>query len=209
MVEATQAASRSSSLVDFCQWGSAVTKHELQKAAERIKAEGFRGWSTFTGRLIETAHLLQESNVKLIAAVGFPFGGMDPDAKRYEVELAIDADAQEIDFFLNTGRVKDQDYQHILRELRDAVEAADERPVTVILQPAGLDPQTVKAVTEVIVESDAKGIGLWRSENVLEDIRAARALTGDKFQVKAFLKASALGTLPDLEKAGANRFGTE
>ena len=79
-------------------------------------------------------HFLEGTNVKVASVVGFPLGAMSSDAKRFETEAAIDDGAHEIDVVLNVGRLKDGDDKYVLRELRDVVEAADERTVKVILE---------------------------------------------------------------------------
>ena len=57
-------------------------------------------------RVAQASALLEGSEVKVAAVVGFPLGAMDGDAKRYETEVAIDLGAQEIDMVLNVGRLK-------------------------------------------------------------------------------------------------------
>jgi len=59
---------------------------------------------------------------------------MSADVKRYEVEAASDDGAQELDVVLNLGRLKDGETAYVLRELRDLVEAAEERTVKVIIE---------------------------------------------------------------------------
>jgi deoxyribose-phosphate aldolase len=91
------------------------------------------------GSRVELAYaLLQESGVKVTTTVGFPLGAADPDAKRYETEVAIDKGAQEIDVVMNIGLFKDGEDASVLRELRDIVEAADERPVKDIIEACQL-----------------------------------------------------------------------
>ena len=58
------------------------------------------------------------------------------DVKRYEIEAAIDAGAQEFDVVLDLGRLRDGDDAGLLRELRDLREAAEERPVKAVIELA-------------------------------------------------------------------------
>jgi len=62
-----------------------------------------------------TEHLLEDSDVKIATAVGFPLGAMESDVKRYETEAAIDAGAHEIDAVLNIGWLKDRRDSLLLR----------------------------------------------------------------------------------------------
>ena len=108
--------------------------------------------------------------------------------QRYETEVAIDHGAQEIEMVLNIGRLKDGDHRYVLRELRDVAEAADERPVKVILETALLTPDEVRVVCELALDSGVHcvcpGTGL-RSAATVEEVKSLRAAVGEKFGVKA------------------------
>src|ERR1022692_1230362 len=62
------------------------------------------------GSWVATAYqLLEDSDVKVTGVVGFPFGAMTSDTKRFETEAAIDDGAHEIDMVLNIARLKTGD----------------------------------------------------------------------------------------------------
>src|SRR5256714_5560685 len=110
---------------------------DVDRVCTEARAHGFASVCVNGSRVIRAAARLEESEVKVATVVGFPLGAMDADAKRYETEVAIDNGAQEISVVINIGWLKDGNDAAVLRELRDVVEAADERPVGVILE-AGL-----------------------------------------------------------------------
>ena len=124
--------------------------------------------------------------------------------------MAIDHGAQEIEMVLNIGRLKDGDHRYVLRELRDIAEAADERPVKVILETGLLTPEEVRRACEVALDSGVHcvctGTGL-RSAATMKDVRSLRAAVGEKFGVKAAGLSDAQTALALLE-AGASRLGT-
>jgi deoxyribose-phosphate aldolase len=154
--------------------------------------------------------LLEDTEVKVTGLVAFPLGAADTDAKRYETEVAIDHGAQEIELVLNIGRLKDGDHRYVVRELRDVAEAADERPVKVILETALLTPEEVRRACELALDSGVHcvctGTGL-KSAATAEDVRSLRAAVGEKFGVKAAGLSDAQTALALLE-AGASRLGT-
>ena len=76
---------------------------------------------------------LADSDVTIATVVGFPFGASDSDSKRYETEAAVDNGAHEIDMVMNLGRFIDGDHRYIVREIRDVIEAADDRRLKVII----------------------------------------------------------------------------
>jgi deoxyribose-phosphate aldolase len=111
---------------------------------------------------------------------------------------------------LNIGRLKDGDRRYVLRELSDIAEAADERPVKVILEVGLLTPEETALACQLVLDSGAHcvctGTGL-RSAATVEDIRSLRAAAGVKFGVKAAGLRDLEGALALIE-AGATRLGT-
>src|SRR5512137_1954433 len=106
------------------------------------------------GSRVELArHQLADTDVKVACVVGFPLGAMSADAKRFETEAAIDDGAQEIDVVLNPGRLKEGDDRYVLRELRDVIEAADERTVKVILETCLLTREEKVRACRLVLES--------------------------------------------------------
>ena len=157
-------------------------------------------------------HCLEETDVKVASVVGFPLGAMETDAKRFETEAAIDAGAHEIDMVINIGRLKDGDGKYILRELRDIVEAADERPVKVSLESCLLtDEQKIRACG-LVVEAGAHFVktstGFSKSGATLEDVKLLRREVGKDFGVKASGGIRDAVTALAMIEAGATRLGT-
>lgn len=163
-------------------------------------------------RVVEAYSLLEDSGVTVAAVVGFPLGSMDPDVKRYETEVAVDNGAGEIDVVLNVGRLKDGDRSFVLRELRDVVEAADERPVKVILEICLLTRDEMTVASNLVVESGARYVktstGFGASNGTIEDVRFLRKIVGEEFGIKAAGGIRDFNTAVAMIEAGANRLGT-
>ena len=177
-----------------------------------VKARS-EGWYCVcvNGSQVELASaLLEDSEVKVTGLIAFPLGAADTDAKRYETEVAIDHGAQEIEMVLNIGRLKDGDHRYVLRELRDVAEAADERPVKVILETGLLTPEEARRACELALDSGVHcvctGTGL-RAAATVEEVKNLRAALGEKFGVKAAGLSDAQAALALLD-AGASRIGT-
>lgn len=156
-------------------------------------------------------HCLEDTDVKVVTVVGFPLGGMDPDVKRYETEAAIDAMAQEIEVVLNVGRLRERDAAYVLRELRDVVEAADERPVKVIIEAALLSPDETRLACELIPESGAKFVQTstgYSGGATVEAVRFLREQVGSELGIKACGGIRDAATALALIEAGATRIGS-
>ena len=185
-------------------------RRDIEQLCAEARAEGSH-CVCVNGSHVELAcALLEDSEVKVTGLIAFPLGAADTDAKRYETEVAIDHGAQEIEMVLNIGRLKDGDHRYVLRELRDIAEAADQRPVKVILETGLLTPEEVRRVCELALNSGVHcvctGTGL-RSAATVEDVRSLRASVGEEFGVKAAGLSDAQTALALLE-AGASRLGT-
>jgi len=165
------------------------------------------------GCWVSTAlHLLEETEVKVATVVGFPLGANSPDAKRYETEAAVDEGAQEIDMVLNVAWLKDGLHKLVLREMRDVVEAADDRPVKVILETCCLTRDQKIRACELAREAGARFVktstGFGAAGATLEDVALMREIVGSNMGVKAS------GGIRDVHQAlafinaGATRLGT-
>ncbi len=187
-----------------------ATRRDLEQLCASARAHGFHSVCV-GGSRVELAHtLLEDTDVKVTGLVGFPLGTADADAKRYETEVAIDLGAQEIEMVLNLGRLKDGDHRCVLRELRDIAEAAEQRPVKVILETSLLTPDEQTLACQLVLDSGAHcvctGTGLQAAATV-EDVRSLRTAVGVKFGVKA-VGFPDLATALALVEAGATRLGT-
>jgi len=185
---------------------------DVEKACAEARKHGFHSVSVHGSRVSQAAAFLDESTVKVATVVGFPLGAMDPDAKRYETEVAIDNGAQEINAVLNIGSLKDGDDSAILRELRDIVEAADERPVGVILEMPLLTQPDLMRACHLVTEAGAKSVisssGFSSGTPTNQDIKLLRDLVGGTFGVTASGKILDAPTALALIEAGATRLGT-
>src|SRR5207249_1329526 len=104
-------------------------------------------------------------------------------------EAAIDNGAQEIDVVINLGRLKDGDDPYVLRELRDVVEAADERPVKAILETCLLNREEKIRACQLVASSGAQFVktstGFASRGATIEDVKLLREIAGEKLRVKA------------------------
>lgn len=189
-----------------------ATRVAIEKLCAEAREHRFHCVCVNGSRVIEAGALLEGSGVKVATVVGFPLGAMDSDAKRYETEAAIDNGAHEIDVVLNLGRLKDGDHAYLLRELRDVAEAADERPVKVILETCYLTQEEKIAACQIVVDSGAQFVktstGYGSGNATIADVKLMRQTVGEKFGVKAAGGIRDAQTALAMIEAGANRLGT-
>lgn len=179
-----------------------VTRAQVEKLCADALERGCFGVCVNSARVADAYHFGADAGLKIVSTIAFPFGAMDADAKRYEVEAAVDAGAHEIDAVMNIGLLKDGNHDAVLRELRDIVEAADERPVKVLLDLSLLEAAEVTAGCQLTLDSGAQFLSV--SAPVERVAELAKAM-GPKFLVKAF--ASKMAEATRLLEAGAKRIG--
>jgi deoxyribose-phosphate aldolase len=188
-----------------------ATAKDIEKLCAEARENHFYGVCVNGSRVEQARHLLEDSGVKVACVIGFPLGAMSGDVKRFETEAAIDDGAQEIDVVVNLGRFKDGDDQYVLRELRDVAEAADERPVKVILETCLLTREEKIRACQLVVESGAQCVktstGFSSGGATVDDVKLMRETVGPKFGVKASGGIRDTKTALAMIEAGATRLG--
>jgi deoxyribose-phosphate aldolase len=100
----------------------------------------------------------------------------------------------------------------VLRELRDIVEAADERPVKVILETCLLTDEEKVRACKLVVEAGAHFVktstGFSKAGATIEDVKLLRREVGADFGVKASGGIRDAVTALAMIEGGATRLGT-
>lgn len=199
--------------VDAALWNPAAAVADIQTFCADAREHRFRAVCV-NGSRVELAYAkLEDSGVQVVALIGFPLGAMDADAKRYEAEVAVDHGAQEIEVVLNHGWLKDGTHKPVLRELRDVVEAVDERPVCAVIETTQLTRDEISAAGHLILESGAKAVStatdFWPDTQATEaDVKLLREIMGPDFVVKAAGGIRDAQTALALLDAGATLVGS-
>ena len=189
-----------------------ATRAQLEQLCEEAAEHQF-STVCVNGSRVELAYsLLEDSDVQVCTVVGFPLGAMDADAKRYETEVAVDLGASEIDMVMNVGRFKDGEHDYIVREIRDVVEAADDRVVKVILETCLLTNDEIAKACKLVTQAQAHFVktstGFGNAGATLEHVRLMRETVGQFAGVKAAGGVRNADDARAMIQAGATRIGT-
>jgi deoxyribose-phosphate aldolase len=179
-----------------------VTRAQIEQLCAAAIERGCYGVCVNSSRVATAYHFGAEAGLKIVSTIGFPFGAMDSDAKRFEVETALDAGAHEFDVVMNIGLLKDGAHDAVLRELRDIVEAADERPVKVLIDLSLIEPAELTTACQIVLDSGAQYLSVSAPVDRVEQLVKTM---GPKFMVKAF--ASKMAEATRLLEVGAKRIG--
>ena len=157
------------------------------------------------------AKLLKGTGVKVAAVVGFPLGAMSQESKWTETEIAIGDGADEIDFVLNIGRLKQGDTRYVRKEIKNEVVAAHGRPVKVIIETCLLSKKEKILACRIAANAGAHFVktstGFGGGGATAEDVRLMRKTVGPDVGVKASGGIRDLKTALAMIEAGATRLG--
>ena len=155
---------------------------------------------------------LGDSDVSIATVVGFPSGASDPDAKRYETEVAVDNGAHEIDMVMNLGKFIDGDHRTVSREIRDVIDAADDRRVKVIIETDFFNDEQIATACKIALQAEAHFVktstGFGPGGATIEHVKLMRETVGQFCGVKASGGIRDAETAKAMIEAGASRIGT-
>ena len=188
-----------------------ATRRDVEQLCAEARVQNFFAVCVNGSRVELARALTEDSGVQVVALIGFPFGASDSDAKRYEAEIAVDHGAHELDAVIALGRLKDGDTHYVLRELRDIVEAADERPVKAVLEAHLLTTEETVLACKLVLDSGAQFVVTSTDSHeapvTVETVKLMRGVIGEELGLKAAGGIRDLATAQALLAAGATRLG--
>ena len=160
----------------------------------------------------DAKHLLQGTDVKVAAVVGFPLGAMTTAAKVFEAKEAVENGASEIDMVINIAKLKDGEFEFVENEIRQIKEAIGDNVLKVIIETCYLtDEEKVKAC-ELSLAAKADFVktstGFGTGGATYEDVKLMKSVVGDNAKVKASGGVRDKETAQKYVDLGADRLGT-
>ncbi len=188
-----------------------AVESELVKLCAEAKEHNFFSVCINPSNIEKAKELLEGTDTKICTVVGFPLGQMTTEAKSFETNEAILLGAEEVDMVINVGKLKDQDYEYVLEDIRAVVLAAKGVLTKVIIETCLLtDEEKVKAC-ELAKDAGADFVktstGFSKAGATREDIALMRKTVGPEMGVKA---SGGIRTLEDamgMIESGATRLG--
>ena len=160
----------------------------------------------------DAKHLLQGTDVKVAAVVGFPLGAMTTASKVFEAKEAIENGASEIDMVINVAKLKDGEFDYVENEIRLIKEAIGDNVLKVIIETCYLtDEEKVKACElSLVAKADfvKTSTGFGTGGSTYEDVKLMKSVVGDNAKVKASGGVRDKETAQKYVDLGAERLGT-
>ena len=185
---------------------------DVQKLCEEAIEHKFYSVCVNGCYVADAKHLLQGTDVKVAAVVGFPLGAMATAAKVFEAKEAVENGASEIDMVINIAKLKDGEFEFVENEIRQIKEAIGDNVLKVIIETCYLtDEEKVKAC-ELSLAAKADFVktstGFGTGGATYEDVKLMKSVVGNNAKVKASGGVRDKETAQKYVDLGAERLGT-
>lgn len=160
------------------------------------------------------SELLKGTGVHVGAAISFPLGQTTIETKVFETRKAIEDGADEIDYVINIGELKNGNYSYIKKEMECIVQACREGNVLckVIFENCYLTQEEIRKTAEIAKEVGPDFIktstGFGTSGADVSDVHLMKKTVGDAVKVKAAGGIRSWEVCRQMIDAGAERIGT-
>jgi deoxyribose-phosphate aldolase len=191
-----------------------ATYQQIETLCSQALEYNFASVCIFPNYVAYAKSILEKSNVKVCTVIGFPFGINSLKAKLLEAEITINEGAQELDFVVNNGYLKNQEFEKYTHELIKLNNFAKKAGITTkFIIETGLLTESEKIfATNTIAEIGADFVktstGFVAGGATEKDVALLFSTAKGRIKVKA---SGGIRSLQDAEKmilAGAERLGT-
>ena len=189
-----------------------ASSSDVQKLCEEAIEHEFYSVCVNGCYVADAKQLLQGTDVKVAAVVGFPLGAMTTAAKVFEAKEAVENGASEIDMVINVAKLKDGEFEYVENEIRQIKEAIGDNVLKVIIEICYLtDEEKVKACElSLVAKADfvKTSTGFGTGGATYEDVKLMKSVVGDNAKVKASGGVRDKETAEKYVELGAERLGT-
>ncbi len=188
-----------------------TTDKDIKKLVNEAKKYGFYGVCVNPSRVKSALEYAKGSKIKVCSVCGFPLGAHTFSTKLLEATEAVNTGADEIDMVMDTGLLKEKEYDKILTEISILKNMLKKKIILkVIIETPLLTKDEKITASKIVIDAGADFVKTatgFYGHTKISDVELIR---------KAFpeLKIKAAGGIRTYEKAlkmieaGASRIGT-
>jgi deoxyribose-phosphate aldolase len=204
--------------IDQTNLKSEATEDEMICFLQEAKKYRFYAASILPSWMPLGAKILQGSETRVDAVIGFPLGTVPTELKVVETKWAIEngTPEMEIDMVMNVSLLKSRKYGFVKGDISAVIKAAEGNTVKVIIEVPLLTPEEV-VIASLICEiagaqfvktsTGFKGLAGWRPTTI-EDVKLIKSVVGNTLKVKAAGGIRTIDKVLAMIEAGADRIGT-
>ncbi len=192
-----------------------ATESDLIKLFNEAKEHQFLGVCINPCYVKLAKENLKNTNIKIVTVIGFPLGANTTETKVFETQKAIKDGADEIDMVINVTKLKDDDKDFVVNEIKNIKTACENHNLKVIIETDLLNKDEIVKACKYCIEGGADFVKT--STGFVKNGVGAKAQDVKLMYetVKDFgLKVKASGGIRDKQtaiemiKSGASRLGT-
>lgn len=201
-----------SKFIDYTSEKENITSEDIKELCTNAIQNNVHSICVHSKHVNLSKNLLRQSDVKICALVGYPFGETSTPSKVKEAITAIKNGADEIDMVINLGALKSKNYIEVLKDICDVKFAIDNALLKVCIEISKLNKNEVIKACEICL--DAKIDYIKTSSGFTKNSATLTAVKIIKKTVRGAIKIKASGDISDYETAikyldaGAERIGT-
>ena len=190
-----------------------ATADQIDNLCREAIEYDFYSVCVISSNVAQCRDMLENTDVKIAAVVGFPLGACTSATKVFETEEACRDGASEIDMVINIGALKEGGDEFVYEDIKAVVDAAAkyEAIVKVIIETCLLSDEEKETACRLAEEAKAAFVktstGFSTGGATEEDIALMRRVVGDRLQVKASGGIRDYDTVMAMINAGADRIG--
>jgi len=191
-----------------------ASNQDFIKVCEECKTYDFMMIAINSSPVAFCKEQLKGTDVHVGAAIGFPLGQTTIKTKVAETKDAIANGADEIDYVINIGQLKNKNVEYLEEEMRSIVSVCRAHNVMskVIFENCYLEKEEIVIMSEIAkrVKPDfiKTSTGFGTSGATIEDVKLMKKTVGQDVKVKAAGGIRDLATFMAMIEAGAERIGT-
>ena len=201
-------------MIDHTNLKAYAVREDFEKLCSEAREYGFGMVAVNPCPVRLCKQLLEGTAVHVGAAVAFPLGQTDIESKAAETLQAIRDGADEIDYVLNIGKLKEGDDDFIRREMQTITDICRGHGVIckVIFENCYLSTEEIARAAGISREvrpdfiKTSTGFGTYGAR--AEDVLLMKKTVGDLVKVKAAGGIRDWDTARKMIEAGAERIGT-
>ena len=201
-----------SEFIDYTLEKETITKEDIVTLCANAKQNNIYSICVHSPYVTLSKKLLSNSDVKISAIIGFPYGNASTNYKINEARTSILNGADEIDMIMNLDFIKNENYTALLNDINDVKQAIGNTLLKVSIEISELNKNEVIKACEICL--DTKVDYIKTSSSFTKNSLTLTAVKIIKKTVRDNIKIKASGIIPDYETAikyldaGAERLGT-
>ena len=190
---------------------SATTENIIQLCKEAKKYNFFA--VCVNGSFVGLAKReLANSNIKIVAVVGFPIGASATSIKVLETKTCINDGADEIDMLINIGMLKSKDFKYVENKILAVKNEVGNRVLKVIIETCYLTDEEKKVACKLAMNAGADFVktstGFGSNGATTQDILLMKEVVKKQLKIKASGGISNKETALNYISIGVSRIGT-